>query len=128
MAGGLIAGTWYIPGVGEVVVTVVGVVIVAGVTIKAGTWIYNTVKNWFAERAEIKAVQDKIPSRLKNKNGNVDLGKFKQKVTGKTSYKEDGGWTIDKDTSGHGWSTWKLKDKAGNRVGSLDANGKVLRK
>lgn len=53
---------------------------------------------------------------------------FDQKVSGKTAYKEKGGWTIEKDTSGHGGHKWKHKDKSGNRVASLDENGKVLGK
>lgn len=43
-------------------------------------------------------------------------------------YKEDGGWTIDKDRDGHKGSKWKLKDKSGSRVGSLDGDGKVVGK
>lgn len=47
---GLPAGTWWIPGIGKVVVTVAGVVVIAGVTIKGGTWVYNKVKAYFAEK------------------------------------------------------------------------------
>lgn len=123
------AGTWYIPGIGQVVVTTAGVIIVGGAIIKAGSWLYNTISDWFAERAEIKAVEAKIPSRLKKPNGNVDLDQFNEKVRGKQEYKEDGGWSIDKDRgNGHGGSKWKLKDKKGDRVGTLDENGKVLRR
>ena len=69
-----------------------------------------------------------IPNRLIDKRtGNVDLGKFNQKVKGKTAYKERGGWVIDKDETGHK-GKWKLKDKKGERVGTLDENGKVLGK
>ena len=56
------------------------------------------------------------------------MDNFDQKVNGKTAYKEKGGWTIEKDTAGHGGRKWKLKDKSGNRVASLDENGKVLGK
>ncbi|KYH28615.1 hypothetical protein [Clostridium colicanis] len=126
--GALIAGTWWIPGVGEVVITAAGVVIIGGTVIAAGTWLYNKVVDWFEARAEIKAVKQKIPERLKNKKGEVDLGKFKQKVKGKTAYKEKGGWTIEKDTAQHGGIKWKLKDNSGRRVASLDENGKVLGK
>ena len=126
--GVLIAGTWWIPVVGEVVITAAGVVIIGGTVIAAGTWLYNKVVDWFEARAEIKAVKQKIPERLKNKKGEVDLGKFKQKVKGKTAYKEKGGWTIEKDTAQHGGRKWKLKDNSGRRVASLDENGKVLGK
>lgn len=127
-AAALIAGTWWIPGVGEVVITAAGVIIVGGTVIAAGTWIYNTVSSWFAQRAEIAAAKANIPSRLKDGNGNVKVGNFDQKVSGKTAYKEKGGWTIEKDTAGHGGRKWKLKNKSGNRVASLDGNGKVLGK
>ena len=75
--------------------------------------------------AQIRA---SIPKRLRKKNGDVNLGKFKNKVKGKTSYKEEGGWAIDKDTAGHGGRKWKLKNKKGNRIASLGKNGEVLGK
>ena len=51
---GVIAGTWFIPGIGQVVA-------------------------WFSTQQEIKNTQSKIPSRLKDSKGNVDLGKFNRK-------------------------------------------------
>lgn len=128
ITGGLIAGSWYIPGVGPVVVTAVGAVLVAGSAVAVGSWAYNKVVDYFSTKKEIEDAKDKIPSRLKDKNGEVDLGEFNQKVNGKTAYKEKGGWTIEKDTAGHKGSKWKLKDKSGKRVASLDANGKVVGK
>ena len=67
-------------------------------------------------------------TRLRDEDGNVDLGNFKEKVKGKNSYKEKGGWTIDRDTAGHGGRRWKLKDKSGDRVASLGEHGEVLGK
>lgn len=78
--------------------------------------------------ARIAAIGAGIPKRLRKKNGDVNLGKFKNKVKGKTSYKEEGGWAIDKDTAGHGGRKSKLKDKKGNRIASLGKNGEVLGK
>lgn len=127
-AAALVAGTWYIPGIGQVIVTAAGAVLVAGAVIEVGSWIYDTVVEWFATRAEIKEAKEKIPERLKDEDGEVYLDNFDQKVNGKTAYKEKGGWTIEKDTAGHGGRKWKLKDKSGNRVASLDENGKVLGK
>lgn len=75
---------------------------------------------------DLEKVKNKIPSRLKKPNGNVDLGKFKTRLKNRQGYKEDGGWTIDRDKTGHKGSKWKLKDKSGNRVGSLDENGKIV--
>lgn len=96
----------------------------------AGTWLYNTITEWLSnsQARTIAKIRAKIPSRLRKENGDVDLGKFNEKVGGKNSYKEKGGWTIDKDTAGHGGRKWKLKDKAGNRVASLGENGEVLAK
>ena len=34
---------------------------------------------------------------------------------------------IDSDTKNDGGSIWKLKDQNGNRICSLDDNGKILR-
>lgn len=127
-AAALIAGTWWIPGIGEVVITAAGTIIIAGAVIKSGTWLYNTIVDWFVTRAEIKDAKSKIPSRIKDKNGEVDLGHFNNKVKGRTAYKEKGGWEIDKDYSGHKGSKWKLKDKSGKRVASLDEKGKVVGK
>ena len=52
---GFLVGTWMIPGIGKVIVTAVGTVIIAGAVIKAGTWAYNTVKSFFADKAYKKA-------------------------------------------------------------------------
>ena len=121
-----------IPGIGQVLLTATGVLIIAGVTISAGTWLYKKIKKWInkknIEKQEINEAKSKIPSRLKDKNGNVNLGLFNQNVKGSKSKKEKGGWTIDKDTAGHKGSRWKLKDKKGNRTASLDGKGKVVGK
>lgn len=128
---GLLAGTWLIPGVGEVVITVAGVIIVAGAVVKVGSWIYNTVSKLFAQKAIIQSVKKKIPNSLKKPNGDVDLGKFKDK-NGRTpldkKYGEfkNGRWTVEKDISNHGGNrAWKLKD-GGSRVGTLDKDGEVV--
>ena len=124
------AGVYFIPGIGEVAIAATGAIVVAGVAVVAGTWLYNTITEWLSnsQARTIAKIRAKIPSRLRKENGDVDLGKFNEKVGGKNSYKEKGGWTIDKDTAGHGGRKWKLKDKAGNRVASLGENGEVLAK
>lgn len=48
---GFQVGTWMIPGIGKVIVTAVGTVIIAGAVIKAGTWAYNTVKSFFCRQS-----------------------------------------------------------------------------
>lgn len=120
------SGIYFIPGIGQVLVTATGAIILGGVTIAAGSWIGKKIVSWFKQQKIIRAVKNKIPSRLKDGRGNVDLGKFKQKVRGKNAYKESGGWMIERDYAGHGGRKWKLKDKSGKRIGSLDGNGKVL--
>lgn len=84
-----------------------------------GNMLPSMLEPWFTK--------SNIPARLKDSNGYVRLGDFDRKVPGKKAYRESGGWTIEKDTAGHGGSYWKLKNKSGDRVASLDQNGKVLR-
>lgn len=124
------AGIYFIPGIGEIAIAATGAIVVAGVAVAAGSQLYDTITNWLSDSTakEIAEVRAKIPSRLRDENGDVDLGQFDQKVNGKTAYKEKGGWMIDKDNAGHGGRTWKLKDKSGNRVASLGENGEVLGK
>lgn len=51
---GVAAGTYFIPGVGEVIITVTGAVIVAGVAIKAGSWASKKVISYFEEHTKNK--------------------------------------------------------------------------
>ena len=126
----LIPGTYLIPGVGEVLITTSLAILLGKAAVEIGTEIYNKVEEGlqvhFAKEAE--EAKNNVPERLKDSDGNVDLGKFDQNVKGKSAKKEEGGWEIEKDTAGHGGSKWKLKDKKGKRVASLDENGKILRK
>lgn len=78
------------------------------------------------EKKEVEDAKKKIPSRLKDKNGNVKIGEFDQPVKKKTAYKEKGGWYIEKDRDGHKGSEWKLKDPEGRRKASLKGNGEVV--
>ncbi len=127
----LIEGTWYIPGIGEIVIA--GAVIYIGgiALIKTGSWTYKQIVKFFEKKAQkkIDKIYKSIPSKLKGSDGYVDLDKFTEKVSGKKSYKDPKtGWVIDKDTSGHGGRKWKLKNKKGKRVGSLSGSGKILGK
>lgn len=124
------AGIYFIPGIGQIAIAATGAIVVAGVAVAAGSWLYDTITNWLSDSTarEIAEVRAKIPSRIRDENGDVDLGQFDQKVSGKTAYKEKGGWMIDKDNTGHGGRKWKLKDKSGNRVASLGENGEILEK
>ena len=123
------AGIYFIPGIGEVVIAATGAIAVAGVTITVGTWLYKTITNWLSNssKREIAKIRASIPKRLRKKNGGQCVSRLRE-VKGKTSYKEEGGWAIDKDTAGHGGRKWKLKNKKGNRIASLGKNGEVLGK
>lgn len=69
----LAAGTYFIPGIGQVVITAAGVILIGGAVVKAGSWLYNKVKAWASTKKEIDNAKNKIPSRLKNASGNVVL-------------------------------------------------------
>ncbi|MFB7157904.1 hypothetical protein [Lysinibacillus sp. NPDC056232] len=78
---------------------------------------------------EIDTAYRAIPKKILDSDGSIDMGKFSQKVGGKTAYKDPKtGWEIDKDTAGHGGRKWKLKDDKGNRVASLDEKGRIISK
>jgi hypothetical protein len=127
-------GTYSIPYVGLVVITITGAIIIGGVVIDAGTWLYNKICDWI-EAWQITQISKKIPSKLLIDSKTVDLTKFTKKVP------NNGGppkwqdiitqWYIVKDQAsggqGHGGSFWKLLDWAGKRIASLTSDGKILR-
>jgi len=135
----LVAGTWWIPGVGQVMITITGVVTIAGVTIAAGSWVYNKVKAYFSEK-DAKDAASKVPNKLKSGDMQVDLGKFKDKnnktpLNKSSGTFKNGDWEIVKDTSGHtGYNgnpkAWKLNNttKKPPRVASLDKYGNIIDK
>lgn len=55
---GALAGTWVIPLLGTVVITAGGVILIENVIVPAGTWVYNAVIQWFADRAEKEAYEE----------------------------------------------------------------------
>lgn len=78
---------------------------------------------------EIDTAYKAIPKKILDGDDCIDMGKFTEKVKGRTAYKDPKtGWEIDKDTAGHGGRKWKLKNKDGDRVASLDENGKIISK
>jgi hypothetical protein len=76
----------------------------------------------------------KRPNAQLERGDSVDLSKFNNrvKVEGQTRMQDPkSGYSISADRAGtnsHGGSAWKLLDRAGNRVATLDVNGVVLRK
>ncbi len=88
----------------------------------------NGSKHDRREKEKIKKIKKKIPPRLLDEDGNVKIKElFIIKLKGRVRKKELGGFIIDKDTKKDGGSIWKLKDKNGKRICSLDDNGKILR-
>lgn len=110
-----------IPGIGEVVIGAA----LAGGLIYAG---YLGFQSLFSNH-KTTVLKFDIPNKLLKDNKTVNLGAFDQKVKGKKAYKnKKTGWTVEKDTAGHGGRKWKLKDKNGKRVASLDGKGRILSK
>ncbi|MEY8371827.1 hypothetical protein AAK938_09795 [Aerococcaceae bacterium 50-4] len=125
----LAAGVYFIPGVGQVVLAATGAIILGGVTIYSGHWAYKKIKSWINNPQMSASRAYGIPQRLLDSKGNVKLGEFKNKVRGKTAWRDPKtGYTKEQDRSGHGGRKWKIKDKAGNRKASTDENGKILSK
>ena len=113
-AGAIIAGTWWIPGVGEVVITTAGVIIVAGVIYGVGTWVYDTVTQWFAERAE-QAYED-----AKNAGNPTDKHST-QKTSEGTSLPKTGTPYSSKDLEdSEGVKQRRYYDKNGNADMDID--------
>lgn len=98
------------------------------------------------DNEELNKLKEKIPQKLKDKKGNVDLSKFKKRVSqdGRVGLEEDvtgKRYVIEKDraansgTGGH-QSKWKLKTQRqfvygksnADRVATLGPNGEILRK
>lgn len=131
----LYTGSLYVPGVGQVVLLATGVIVVAGVTIAAGSWVYNTVVSYLKTKQanEISEIKNQIPNDLLN-GDKVNLSKFKNKYSKSPNDNGSGSgpftcglWTIEKDTANHGGRVWKLF-KSGKRIASLAADGKILAK
>ena len=43
----IVAGAYFIPGVGQVLILATGAIVVAGATVTVGSWLYNTIVDWF---------------------------------------------------------------------------------
>lgn len=57
-AGTLPVGSWNIPVIGVVTIAVGGAIYIQGVIVSAGTWVYDTIITYFAERAYEEAKED----------------------------------------------------------------------
>jgi hypothetical protein len=67
----LVAGTWWIPGLGQVVITAAGVIIIAGITIAVGSWIYRIVSNWLAKIAFGRSAKNAVNNCDSNKRNHI---------------------------------------------------------
>ena len=115
--GALVAGTWYIPGLGEVVITAAGVILIAGVVVEVGSWAYDAVVEWFEKRAVQAAYNEakengeptddhstesgsSLPTKG-NPNSSKDLKGSDGKIKQRRYYDKDGNADMDIDYS-HG--------------------------
>ena len=85
------------------------------------------------DAAKTAKIRDKIPNKLLDSNGNVDLSKFDNKVRGGSMKNSKTGWHIEKDHAGH-WGTksgdnhpWKLYDDKNRRIATIDNDGRILK-
>ena len=85
------------------------------------------------EAAKTVKIRDKIPNKLLDSNGNVDLSKFDNRVRGGSMKNSKTGWHIEKDHAGH-WGTksgdnhpWKLYDDKNRRIATIDNDGRILK-
>ncbi len=131
----LVGGTWYIPGIGEIVVTVVAgaiVIYVGSVALdKLSDWVKDKVINWLQSRADdIEKAKKEIPSELKDSDGKVKLEDFTENVKNSPRKKDPkSGWTKERDYGFHwGRNVWKLRDAKGNRQATVDNEGNVISK
>lgn len=124
----IIAGSYFIPGLGEITLAATGAIIIGGVAIKAGSLIGKKIKHYFSNPRKVMSEKYDIPQRLLDSNGKVKVKSFNHKVKGKTAYKEPKGWTIEKDRDGHKGSKWKVKNSKGKRKASIKGNGQIVGK
>ncbi len=84
----IMAGTWYIPGVGKVVVTLGGIYVGGVVLSKVSSWIANKVKSWLIARAEAKEYEFAKEKGTKTKNHSTETGSRLNKTGKKYSSKD----------------------------------------
>ena len=87
------AGLYFIPGIGEVLIEATGAIIVAGVAIEVGSWIYNTIVDWFSSGNAFSKSADDAVDNLDD-NGKTHI------------MQEKHNWNkLDKDPQGPKWET-----------------------
>lgn len=128
---GLAAGTFWIPGIGKVIVTIAGSVIVAGAVVKSGTWVYNKVKAYFAERSYAKAKSAGTKTKKHSSSTASSLPKTSTPLSSKDQirngklqqrryYGKNGVADVDIDYTNHGNA--KLHPKVPHRHDWINGN------
>lgn len=108
----LIAGTWWIPGFGEVVILVGGIIIIAGTIYSATSQIGKTINRWFAAKAVEDSYEDAKGSGEETDNHTVVEG---------NSLPTDGDSFSSKDLDdGEGIKQRRYYDEDGNADMDID--------
>lgn len=111
----LVAGSWLIPGIGQVIVTAAGAVIVAGAVVEVGSWVYNAVVDWFEDRAVQQAYEDA------KENGEPTDDHSTQNTSEGSSLPKTGRPNSSKDLKdGQGVKQRRYYDKDGNADMDID--------
>ncbi|WP_017471967.1 hypothetical protein [Amphibacillus jilinensis] len=82
------AGSFFIPGIGTVVITTAGTLVIAGLTIKAGSILYNEVATYFAKKSYDRAKRDGAKTK-NHSTQTVAKGKSSLPKTGKPLSSKD---------------------------------------
>ena len=102
-----VVAVYFIPGIGEVAILATGAVVVGTAVYKAGSWVYNTVKNYLAKAEKEKVDVSGRSGWTKTKGESDVLNKVNGKK-GKTGKGTDG--TIKTDV---------LDKKTGKKIGEI---------
>lgn len=109
-AAAIVAGTWYIPGVGQVVVTVAGAIVVGGAVVAVGSWVYNLIADWFQTRAFNSSAEKVVNGCNENKQNHIMNSKHNW-----NKFKKDPKWSdvapILIKTLKDGEETWEKNDQ-----------------
>lgn len=128
-----LAGVYLVPGIGEVAITVTGVIVVAGSVIAVGSWLYNTITTLLsnAHENEVDSARARIPRSLL-RGDNLDMSKFRSKnkcgdLIGPSN------WWLSRNTcqTPHKGDKWKLfhrENGVARRIASVTESGEIVGK
>lgn len=80
-----LAGFYFVPGIGEVLITATVAVIILGITIAACSWIAKTVVKWINSKAKVMLAARENQHKVATKYGlkGKQLTKFKEEIEGR---------------------------------------------